>query len=88
MRNSAMPRGWEAASTEAEALVRELCSTLGEDAVETMRGREELGWLALSRGERDEARRILTDVLDRRRRVLGDDHSDTLRSVEDVDSLR
>lgn len=76
------------ATTAARDLVRDLVEALGEDAVETMRGREELGRLALARGDTAEARRILREVLERRRRVLGDDHSDTLRSVEDVDGLR
>ncbi|HWN26081.1 MAG TPA: tetratricopeptide repeat protein, partial [Actinomycetospora sp.] len=70
----------DAAAAAAPGLVADLVAVAGEDAVATMRAREELVRLTWTRGDDAHARRMARELLGRRRRVLGDDHPHTARS--------
>jgi hypothetical protein len=69
------------------AAVTALVAVLGDVAPETMTAQHNLGHLLLVRGEVGAAREVLTEVLDRRTRLLGRDHPDTAATADELASL-
>ncbi|MFE2630520.1 FxSxx-COOH system tetratricopeptide repeat protein, partial [Streptomyces sp. NPDC059374] len=59
-------------------------TALGDDHPDTLGIAQYLGHATASLGRRVEARRIIEDTLERRRRTLGADHPDTLHSANDL----
>ncbi|MFI8290288.1 FxSxx-COOH system tetratricopeptide repeat protein [Streptomyces sp. NPDC085614] len=59
-------------------------TTLGEDHPDTLGIAQYLGHATADLGRNAEARRIIEDTLERRRRTLGQDHPDTLQSANDL----
>ncbi len=57
---------------------------LGADDPQTLTLRQLFGLVRRQRGDYEAARAIYQDTLDRRRRVLGEDHPDTLASLGDL----
>ncbi|MGW7355739.1 FxSxx-COOH system tetratricopeptide repeat protein [Streptomyces sp. NPDC054802] len=61
-------------------------TALGEEHPDALGIAQYLGHATADLGEYDEARRIIEDTLERRRRTLGQDHPDTLNSANDLAS--
>jgi tetratricopeptide (TPR) repeat protein len=59
-------------------------TALGEEHPDTLGIAQYLGHATADLGEYDEARRIIKDTLERRRRTLGQDHPATLNSANDL----
>jgi serine/threonine protein kinase len=69
---------------DAEALGRQAlpgASNLGQDHPVTLALLQELAQIAQRQGKPDEAEKLLRDVLERRRRLMGDNHPDTIQSL-------
>ena len=69
------------ARTLAARSVRGLCAALPADDPAVLQARQTLGRVDTASSRLEEAREILSDVLARRRRVLGAAHEDTLKSA-------
>ena len=67
-----------------ESRLEELRKTLGSEDAKTLRLTEQLSELLLARRDRERAVELLTQVVTTRRRVLGEDHSDTLSSINNL----
>ncbi|MFE1228903.1 FxSxx-COOH system tetratricopeptide repeat protein [Streptomyces sp. NPDC058745] len=59
-------------------------TTLGEEHPDSLGVAQYLGHATADLGRNAEARRIIEDTLERRRRTLGEDHPDTLQSANDL----
>jgi tetratricopeptide (TPR) repeat protein len=63
------------------------CRTSGDEHPKSLLYRSNLGYLLCSLGRLDEAEALTQEVLDTRRRLFGDAHTDTIQSVHNLATL-